>query len=77
MSFTLPQTWSFGYPVTVTKCETNTFGGTDVEVHFCGVDLAPFSFADYDVGKQGFDGLRNRIDTVVGEQIAAALRLAS
>jgi hypothetical protein len=66
---TLPQSWPFSWRLSVTKCQRNVMGGTDVECTFAGAKLKPFTLDDYDVDASGFDGLRNRIESEVGAQI--------
>lgn len=63
MSFPLPQRWTTGWQLVVTKCARNAMGGTDVEASLLGVALKPFTIDDYDVDAQGFDQLRGSIES--------------
>jgi hypothetical protein len=72
----ITESWSPSFPITA-ACATNKFGGTDVSVLALGVKLETITYNDYDVDKEGFDGLKLRIEGTVLELIADALQAAS
>lgn len=73
---TSDEQWVTGWMISAV-CTRNEFGGTEVQANFMGSPMKLITFKDYDVDRDGFDGLRLRIQSEVGDQIEAALRLAS
>ena len=65
-------------PYTITKCEANEFGSTDIEGTFCGGPLKPFRLENVQVGEKpgqaGFDDVRTRIEGEIASQVQAALQ---
>lgn len=72
----IAENWTPSFPIRA-ECSTNKMGGTDVLVTALGVKLETITYNDYDVDKQGFDGLKLRIEGTVLELVTSALQAAS
>ena len=71
----MPWTWNVTHSLSVTKLQSDGFGGTNVEGTFDGTPFKPFVLKQ-DVAVVGADVLRVDIESVVDGLIEDALELA-